>query len=571
MHINELLQQISKRAERNDPEILRQSFVAVGAVTAALNGPDHQIIFGRRGTGKTHALLYKKQTVTDERNIGVFIDLRILGSDGSIYNDANLSISQRATRLLIDFYQAIHEGLLSEIQSSNHADNLSSIAPSLNEFLENVYELEVRGETETEQEVEAQKGKSSESGLTISQAQLQATAKSGSSSSSASKNRTKKAGKEEYRVHFATIRNGLQSISKELGAPIWILVDEWSAIPAELQPYLADMIRKTIYPLKNYTVIIAAIQHRAHFSINLGSDYIGIELGADASSSINLDEFMVSENDPEKAKTFFSELLFRHYKSLPQADEDVEKFTTKKFMRTIFSSTEAQDEFIKAAEGVPRDAINILSRCAQKAGLRKMNLSNVRAAARAWFQQDKSAFLDYNQEADYFLRWIIDKVIGERKARAFLVRKDQRSSVIDLLFDNRLLHLLRSSVSAHDEPGVRYTAYKLDYGCYVELMTTKNKPKGLLPSDAEGENFVEVPADDYRAIRRAILDIDEFDYDKLKNSLASSKVKLGAIGDALEFDIRISEIMNALITRPKKRNQNIQPSLFSDDDDDLFS
>lgn len=103
MHINELMQQIPRRAERNDPEILRESFVSVGGVTAALNGADHQVIFGRRGTGKTHALMYKKQIVKESGGISVFVDLRVLGSDSSIYNDENISISQRATRLLIDF------------------------------------------------------------------------------------------------------------------------------------------------------------------------------------------------------------------------------------------------------------------------------------------------------------------------------------------------------------------------------------------------------------------------------------------------------------------------------------
>lgn len=384
----------------------------------------------------------------------------------------------------------------------------------------------------------------------------------GKSASRARKDSITRSGREEYRVHYSTIRNGLDKVSRECGGSIWIMVDEWTAIPRELQPYLADMIRKTIFPLSGYTVLIAAIQHRAQFSISTENDYIGIELGADASSSINLDEFMVSENDPERARDFFSELLFRHYKALPDADPEVSSYTAKRFMRSVFSNQAAQQEFTRSAEGVPRDAINIIARCAQKSGPKKINLSNVRAAARAWFQQDKSAFLDHNQEADYFLRWIIDKVIGERRARAFLVRRDQKSGAIDLLFDNRLLHLVRASVSAHDEPGVRYSAYKLDYGCYVELMTTRNRPKGFLPTGEEGENYIEVPPDDYRAIRRAILDLDEFDYEKLRNSLASRKVQLGAIGSALQLDIKISELMNALSSRPRRRAQPRQPGLF---------
>jgi len=58
-------------------------------------------------------------------------------------------------------------------------------------------------------------------------------------------------------------------------------------------------------------------------------------------------------------------------------------------------------------------------------------------------------------------------------------------------------------------PGVRYDAYKLDYGCYVDLVNTVRAPQTLLATGTHDDRS-EVPQDDYRAIRRAILDIDEF-------------------------------------------------------------
>jgi hypothetical protein len=51
--------------------------------------------------------------------------------------------------------------------------------------------------------------------------------------------------------------------------------------------------------------------------------------------------------------------------------------------------------------------------------------------------------------------------------------------------------------------------YKLDYGCYVDLLTTQNAPRGLLPDDEAKSGFVDVPPDDYRSIRRAILDLSK--------------------------------------------------------------
>ncbi len=41
-------------------------------------------------------------------------------------------------------------------------------------------------------------------------------------------------------------------------------------------------------------------------------------------------------------------------------------------------------------------------------------------------------------------------------------------------------------------------------------MHTKYEPEGLLPHGEEEGGFVEVPTQDLRAIRRAILDLDRF-------------------------------------------------------------
>ena len=174
-----------------------------------------------------------------------------------------------------------------------------------------------------------------------------------------------------------------------------------------------------------------------------------------------------------------------------------------------FTQWNAFEEFTRAAEGVPRDGINILSTAAQRAYGDAISIPHVRAAAKAWYQRDKEAAVTANDAARSLLHWIIDDVIAHRRARAFLLRSDVRHPLIDSLFDARVLHLLKRNVSAHDQPGVRYDVYKLDYGCYVDLFGTVKSPQGLLGAD-DG-SFVDVPPDDYRAIRRAILDLEQFE------------------------------------------------------------
>jgi hypothetical protein len=138
-------------------------------------------------------------------------------------------------------------------------------------------------------------------------------------------------------------------------------------------------------------------------------------------------------------------------------------------------------------------------------------MEHVRLAARDWYQRDKDKAVSANPRAHKLLHWIIDKVIGERRARAFLLRTGGGDELIESLYDARVLHVLKKNVSTHDQPGVRYDVYKLDYGCYVDLINTNRGPAGLLPADHDGSvRFLDVPPDDYRSIRRAILNLQEF-------------------------------------------------------------
>lgn len=239
-------------------------------------------------------------------------------------------------------------------------------------------------------------------------------------------------------------------------------------------------------------------------------DYIGIELGADATADVNLDDFMVFDNDEGRAKTFFAQLLFAHFRSVAADEEDLSDLKSAPALEKVaFTQRNVFAEFVRATEGVPRDAVNIIGEAARKDFHKPISKQAVRKAAQTWYQRDKHPAVSANGNAADLLHKIIDDVIGHRQARAFLLRSDTRHSLIDELFDKRVLHLLKRSISAHDEPGVRYDVYKIDYGCYVDLLSTNRAPQGLLPAGEASDSYVNVPPDDYRAIRRAILDVSE--------------------------------------------------------------
>lgn len=520
--VNLALLRLSKRAESSDRSKLVETFVDVGPLFTLLTARDHQVIYGRRGTGKTHALLYLAENARASGDLPVYVDMRTIGSTGGIYGDASIPLSERATRLLIDTMIAVYNALFEQVLNDAERLNLAVLGPLLDQLGDAVSEVIVQGpvhrETAGTARVAAEDASKESLGVTSKGMTLGMESHRERTESAEVFSRQVESGDPRYRVNFGSVGSVLAKIADALdGKRVWLILDEWSVVPLDLQPYLADLLRRSVLPVAGFTVKIGAIEQRSSFQLaGARGDYIGVELGADVSADVNLDDFMVFENDAAKAVSFFQELLFKHYKSV--AEELHQKDVcgaSNDLLGAAFTQRPAFAEYVRAAEGVPRDAINILSLAAQRAGSAAISVDHVRGSARAWYSRDKEAAVAANPVARAFLHWIIDEVIGRRRARAFLLASNLRHELIDALFDARVLHLLKRNISAHDQPGVRYDVYKIDYGCYVDLLTTARAPQGLLPMGDDGaaeEGFVDVPPDDYRAIRRAILEPSRFTY-----------------------------------------------------------
>jgi hypothetical protein len=234
-------------------------------------------------------------------------------------------------------------------------------------------------------------------------------------------------------------------------------------------------------------------------------------LGADISSAVNLDDYMVFENDEDRAVLFFKALVFAHVKSALEAEGISAPSSEVELLSIGFSQANAFNEVVRACEGVPRDVLHILSLAAQRADDQIISVDNVRKAARDWYQTSKEAAISANSNAKLLLHWIIDRVIKERQAKAFLLESGIKDSLIDFLYDERVLHVLRKGMSAKDTPGKRFNVYGIDYGCYVDLINTVNAPRGMLDLGNDHQEIAKtVPKTDLRSIRRCVLDLPTF-------------------------------------------------------------
>ncbi len=516
---NRCFMRFRDRAERITAEQVAETFVSVGPLMDVLESHNNQIMYGRRGTGKTHALRYFATQRSRAGDIAIYIDCQNLGSNGSIYNDTTIEVPERASRLLVDVCTAIHSELLDVFTDPRSNWDLAKATPILDSFIDRAMETRVVGSVENET---TDRGK----GFTNSSAGLSATI--GATPSLGGKfdssegteheetRRQRQSGQEQTWIDFNFFSRGVRKLAQFVGnARIWILLDEWSTVPGDIQPYLADLIRRAMFSVPNISVKIAAIEHRSNFRIEKSDGgYIGMELGADVTPAINLDDYLVFDHNEDRAKQFFSNFLNNHVRAIAK-EIGLDVSAAEDVARIAFTQENVFTEFVKSTEGVPRDAMYILSLVAQQAMNSTISMPALREAALTFYQKDKYSVIQTNPDNRQLLDWIRDSVIGQRRTRAFLLPVGTADPIIERLFDQRALHIYSRSMSAAHRPGERFIVYKLDYGCYIDLVNTDKFPDSLLiegdTGDAANDNVMFlVPDDDARSYRRAILDLNEF-------------------------------------------------------------
>lgn len=514
--ISQAVAAIPQRSERQqDLQKLVGSFVDVG-ILPQIRNVNNQIIFGRRGTGKTHIL----RVLADElskgalNDIALYIDARTLGST-SQFSDTTIPLPARCLALFRDVLGEIYNALLESIVRAN-PDNSNQLLDLLNDLSMLITEPITTYSPETHTVREATKDEE-KAGLRVGSGPkvgLEVVIDSEGQRSNENEKTTSYAVRSEDKVIFPALSSSLRKILQGCTSKMYVLVDEWSSLPVDVQPFLAEFFKRGLLPLPEVVVKIASLEYKSVFSTAAESGgVIGFEVGADISASIDIDDYYVYDRNPTRITEAFADMLYKHVQTeLPDgylAGPGIQVTDGEGFTRKLFSDRSAFQELVRSSEGVARDLINIFNHAyfsAHRRGKEKIDKSSVTEAARLWYEQDKLRNLD--QQLQELLQRIIEQVIGEKKARSFLLAREfGNHPLIQKLFDLRVLHVVQRGYADKDKPGVRYDIYTLDYGTYVDLMNTSKKPDvGFAElATGAGEDFL-VPFDDKRSIRRIILD-----------------------------------------------------------------
>lgn len=444
--------QISYRAEQQADALGRaakESYVDLGLLYRIQNFRD-QIVFGRRGTGKTHLLLQLEDFAVREKALVCYIDCRSLGS--GIF-EAALPVEKQGEIFFRSLLSKAHAFILGE---------LTRLEIPTKEAKDKAFDHLNRMVTSI--------------------------------------------GNNSFTEYCAALEDCLEALNE---SRLFLVIDEWIAIPQEIQPYVASLIRKIFTPSKKIAIKIGSVVFQSQFGKPLaGGGTLGFEIGADIFPDVDLDELLVYDKEKEIVGNHFARILYRHLSiNLALTESDPKGWVIK----TFFSNNSAFEELVRACEGVPRDFLIIFSQayflCLPSS--ERMGIPMIRRAAHSYFLRDKFKNIQADPVLDKFLMAVVNKAIGEKRARAFMVESNLSDHpLIRRLFDHRLIHLLRRGYSDGKSPGTRFDMFTIDYGTYVDLINTQKEPQiefnfvensKMEPDDA-------VPFNDMRKIRYIKLD-----------------------------------------------------------------
>ena len=493
------------RAEYNSEKNYLEYYAGLETLDKVISIKD-QIIYGRRGTGKTHLLkaLQEKLLADDQKCLPVYIDLRTfkptLESDNDLYYA--LIIFQE---IVVEVLKCVYVNLDYLYQEYTVEQQKIIIDPQRRKILALLekFNRSFDGKSFT---------KMGETGFRVNEVKKLATNLKIAKIPElfGSKEVNKEIESEDEKIKYISFSDMSDAISELLEAVdidrIFCLLDEWSEIPETSQYILAEFLKRTFVP-KKVTLKIAAIPNRTQL---ISENRIGLEDGGDI-FGYPLDNRYIYELYPEITKAFFNELLYKQlYLMDPQLYEifydNKEKRPVHNFIN-IFLANQALREILIASAGIPRDFLNIFISAYNifftKTNNRHLVVADIRNATVEWYGVDKKKTVDANSNAKLLLDKIINDILITKKRCHFLIpEKYEKVKELNDLIDLRVIHLRKRGISHKGNKGVVYNVYYLDYACYTSTNLYHNKINTSLLNEIE-------TIDDFREIRRVSLE-DKF-------------------------------------------------------------
>jgi energy-coupling factor transporter ATP-binding protein EcfA2 len=426
-------------------------YVDVSGNLPRIEAKQHQVVFGRRGSGKSCLLVHFHRSVAPGDRIK------------TIYVEADeikrLGYPDILIRLLLTLTEELPGPRRKWVQKllRRAATPLESQASELRALLDLAERSDVtaEGKEASDHKVEAQL-KHGPAGIGGS-----AGTSSGSARTSVFKEEKLDALERHFSDYKRVLSDAVDQSSYEAAA---VIVDDFYLFHLTIQPDLVDYLHRLLRGTHLY-LKLGTVRFRTALMRHDGQP-IGIDPSQDV-EEINLDRTF---EDVESTADFLSVMLGSMAKKqgIHSLDELI--------------SEEGRLALTLASGGVPRDYLNTLVdgiEAARASGQARVTPKSVYKGAGRVSYRTKLRNLreDTGEEADAIelvFRDLFLFCLREKKKTAFLISQDEVSEhareheMIQQLMDFKLIHVIESDTSAASGRSGRYEAYTLDFALFME-------------------------------------------------------------------------------------------------------
>ncbi len=416
-----------------------------------LNSKQNQIIFGRRGSGKS--LLLKSLSQQTDTTICLKVnleDFKDISFPDSIIQILKLAIHQLKKEINKEIsILSIRKWIKGKKVQRRLNKTISDLEKRLKD--PDIYDESTRTKSGSKVVGKAK----SAIGATSSQIKSEESEELESS-------RTIKIDKLNIlKNELTNFKEIIQSAANLINKDIYLILDDFYFIRKTDQAYLIDFFHRLTKNTRLY-LKVATIKHRSSLYVQ-GETYIGVEIGHDA-QALNLDYGLEDFN----AMVDFMKDLLNEVNRKTGVNTDYESLLTSNAFRFL----------CLASGGVPRDFFSLFILLSNKMinGTRSVSKPNVIEVSIENLTNKLDAFKTDSAEEkeilEHYLSYIKDEIISRRKWNSFLVSKNDVlnyggiNQALKELVDLRLLHVANSNTSSAPSDGQRYTAYLVDIGLF---------------------------------------------------------------------------------------------------------
>lgn len=476
-----IIQQIDMLSDKGEDqeEYALESFYDYN-LTPCLMKKTNQIIRGSRGMGKTHILKVLERTLSKkvDKTIHCFyLDCRKIGSGITSGSSANSVDYPYPFNVETSFFQYFLDRLTEDLKAFFKYQYYEN-DKQRNRVFQMLSDMKASILTATEIVDDYTTTMTDSDNTTESTNSLSEIAlfKSVNLSKHRDKGAAKAVSKEirksahiKYSLSFSRFGRLLEELLETTDTRVFLLLDEWSSIRQDIQPYFADYLWRTLFSISRVKFKIAVLPQNYKFQAVVNGRKIGLDINEDIKLGLDLDRIYSVDNAPSDIVQFCFSFLCQHL-SVSVGDQ-IDKWA---FVRNMFDNDKSAFMLVRASEGNPRDFMSLTTMCVSNFLNEKHSVitsEKVISCAKELFEGAK--LQNCPQSAHDLLDKLVKYVVYRNHNRGFLVDSICLDNSPDLnwLITAKIIHVLKENYMEYEKAISNSCAILvLNFGTYCDAL-----------------------------------------------------------------------------------------------------